>query len=62
MQRLYIHFQHVVESSVEESSTQYLHITETEDLQGTEAAVAALQDLRYNTENGKYGIMQIDRE
>ncbi|XP_041105172.1 zinc finger protein ZFAT-like [Polyodon spathula] len=43
--------EHVVESSVEESSTQYLHITETEDLQGTEAAVAALQDLRYNTEN-----------
>lgn len=45
-------WEHVVESSVEESSTQYLHITETEDLQGTEAAVAALQDLRYNTENG----------
>ncbi|MBN3314639.1 ZFAT protein, partial [Atractosteus spatula] len=43
----------VVESSLDEPSTQYLHITETEDLQGTEAAVAALQDLRYNTENGE---------
>ncbi|KAJ8415785.1 hypothetical protein AAFF_G00403420 [Aldrovandia affinis] len=41
-----------VVESLEESSTQYLHITETEDLQGTEAAVSALQDLRYNTENG----------
>ncbi|XP_035281526.1 zinc finger protein ZFAT-like isoform X5 [Anguilla anguilla] len=38
--------------SLEEPSTQYLHITETKDLQGTEAAVSALQDLRYNTENG----------
>ncbi|XP_066571948.1 zinc finger protein ZFAT isoform X2 [Amia ocellicauda] len=43
----------VVESTLEESATQYLHITESEDLQGTEAAVAALQDLRYNTENGE---------
>ncbi|XP_051791971.1 zinc finger protein ZFAT-like isoform X2 [Erpetoichthys calabaricus] len=42
----------VVESTVEESSTQYLHTAESEDLKGTEAAVAALQDLRYNTENG----------
>ncbi|KAG2464787.1 ZFAT protein, partial [Polypterus senegalus] len=42
----------VVESAVEESSTQYLHTAESEDLKGTEAAVAALQDLRYNTENG----------
>uniref|UniRef100_A0A8C4SPS7 Zinc finger protein ZFAT n=1 Tax=Erpetoichthys calabaricus TaxID=27687 RepID=A0A8C4SPS7_ERPCA len=38
--------------SLEESSTQYLHTAESEDLKGTEAAVAALQDLRYNTENG----------
>ncbi|XP_063155771.1 zinc finger protein ZFAT [Candoia aspera] len=36
----------------EETSTQYLHITEAEDLQGTQAAVAALQDLRYTSENG----------
>ncbi|XP_036395514.1 zinc finger protein ZFAT-like isoform X2 [Megalops cyprinoides] len=41
-----------VVESLEEPSTQYLHITETDDLQGTEAAVSALQDLRYNTENG----------
>ncbi|XP_029602657.1 LOW QUALITY PROTEIN: zinc finger protein ZFAT-like [Salmo trutta] len=41
----------VVEQSVEEPLTQYLHITETEDPQGTEAAVSALQDLRF-TENG----------
>ncbi|XP_015212586.1 zinc finger protein ZFAT isoform X1 [Lepisosteus oculatus] len=46
-------WEQVVESSLDEPSTQYLHITETEDLQGTEAAVAALQDLRYNTENGE---------
>ncbi|XP_034980413.2 zinc finger protein ZFAT isoform X3 [Zootoca vivipara] len=32
--------------------TQYLHITEAEDMQGTQAAVAALQDLRYTSENG----------
>uniref|UniRef100_A0A5F8GG76 Zinc finger and AT-hook domain containing n=1 Tax=Monodelphis domestica TaxID=13616 RepID=A0A5F8GG76_MONDO len=38
----------------EESSTQYLHITEAEeDVQGTQAAVAALQDLRYTSENGE---------
>uniref|UniRef100_A0A8D2DCB7 Zinc finger protein ZFAT n=1 Tax=Sciurus vulgaris TaxID=55149 RepID=A0A8D2DCB7_SCIVU len=37
----------------EEPSTQYLHITEAEeDVQGTQAAVAALQDLRYTSENG----------
>ncbi|XP_058132063.1 zinc finger protein ZFAT isoform X2 [Dasypus novemcinctus] len=37
----------------EEPSTQYLHITEAEeDLQGTQAAVAALQDLRYTSESG----------
>uniref|UniRef100_A0ACB8FE79 Uncharacterized protein n=1 Tax=Sphaerodactylus townsendi TaxID=933632 RepID=A0ACB8FE79_9SAUR len=35
-----------------ETATQYLQITETEDAQGTEAAVAALQDLQYTTENG----------
>uniref|UniRef100_A0A8C4SPQ5 Zinc finger protein ZFAT n=1 Tax=Erpetoichthys calabaricus TaxID=27687 RepID=A0A8C4SPQ5_ERPCA len=45
-------WEQVVESTVEESSTQYLHTAESEDLKGTEAAVAALQDLRYNTENG----------
>ncbi|XP_066479982.1 zinc finger protein ZFAT [Tiliqua scincoides] len=37
----------------EETSTQYLHITEAEDVQGTQAAVAALQDLRYTSENGE---------
>ncbi|XP_012578353.1 PREDICTED: zinc finger protein ZFAT [Condylura cristata] len=37
----------------EEPPTQYLHITEAEeDVQGTQAAVAALQDLRYTSENG----------
>uniref|UniRef100_A0A8C6W7T0 Zinc finger protein ZFAT n=1 Tax=Nannospalax galili TaxID=1026970 RepID=A0A8C6W7T0_NANGA len=37
----------------EEPSTQYLHITEAEeDIQGTQAAVAALQDLRYTSESG----------
>ncbi|XP_052559531.1 zinc finger protein ZFAT isoform X3 [Tympanuchus pallidicinctus] len=38
----------------EEASTQYLHITEAgEDDQGTQAAVAALQNLRYTSENGE---------
>ncbi|KYO45227.1 zinc finger protein ZFAT isoform B [Alligator mississippiensis] len=38
----------------EESSPHYLHITEAEeDVQGTQAAVAALQDLRYTSENGE---------
>ncbi|NXC46597.1 ZFAT protein, partial [Penelope pileata] len=38
----------------EEASTQYLHITEAgEDVQGTQAAVAALQNLRYSSENGE---------
>ncbi|XP_009881191.1 PREDICTED: zinc finger protein ZFAT isoform X1 [Charadrius vociferus] len=38
----------------EEASTQYLHITESgEDVQGTQAAVAALQNLRYTSENGE---------
>lgn len=37
----------------EEPSTQYLYITEAEDVQGTQAAVAALQDLRYTSENGE---------
>ncbi|KAL8181788.1 UNVERIFIED_CONTAM: hypothetical protein K2H54_028445 [Gekko kuhli] len=36
----------------EETATQYLHITGTEDAQGTEAAVAALQNLQYTSENG----------
>ncbi|KAM5281909.1 zinc finger protein ZFAT isoform 3-T3 [Ctenodactylus gundi] len=37
----------------EEPPTQYLHITEAEeDAQGTRAAVAALQDLRYTSESG----------
>ncbi|NWV98226.1 ZFAT protein, partial [Machaerirhynchus nigripectus] len=38
----------------EETSTQYLHITEAgEDVQGTQAAVAALQNLRYTSENSE---------
>ncbi|NWS85175.1 ZFAT protein, partial [Toxostoma redivivum] len=38
----------------EEASTQYLHITEAgEDVQGTQAAVAALQNLRYTSENSE---------
>ncbi|KAK1331872.1 hypothetical protein QTO34_007548 [Cnephaeus nilssonii] len=37
----------------EEPAAQYLHITEAEeDVQGTQAAVAALQDLRYTSESG----------
>ncbi|XP_024596988.1 zinc finger protein ZFAT isoform X3 [Neophocaena asiaeorientalis asiaeorientalis] len=37
----------------EEPSTQYLHITQAEeDVQGTQAAVAALQDLRYTSDSG----------
>uniref|UniRef100_A0A8C5N2A3 Zinc finger and AT-hook domain containing n=1 Tax=Leptobrachium leishanense TaxID=445787 RepID=A0A8C5N2A3_9ANUR len=40
-----------VADASEESSTQYLHITEAEtDVQGTQAAVAALQDLRFTSE------------
>uniref|UniRef100_A0A8C3YPP8 Zinc finger protein ZFAT n=1 Tax=Catagonus wagneri TaxID=51154 RepID=A0A8C3YPP8_9CETA len=39
--------------TIEEPSAQYLHITDAdEDVQGTQAAVAALQDLRYNSESG----------
>uniref|UniRef100_A0A670JKI1 Zinc finger protein ZFAT n=1 Tax=Podarcis muralis TaxID=64176 RepID=A0A670JKI1_PODMU len=38
--------------------TQYLHITEAEDMQGTQAAVAALQDLRYTSENASSQILQ----
>ncbi|XP_006830909.1 PREDICTED: zinc finger protein ZFAT-like [Chrysochloris asiatica] len=39
--------------ALEEAPTQYLHITEAdEDVQGTQAAVAALQDLRYTSESG----------
>ncbi|NXQ56244.1 ZFAT protein, partial [Anthoscopus minutus] len=38
----------------EEASTQYLHIAEAgEDVQGTQAAVAALQNLRYTSENSE---------
>uniref|UniRef100_A0A673K966 Cytoplasmic dynein 1 intermediate chain 1-like n=1 Tax=Sinocyclocheilus rhinocerous TaxID=307959 RepID=A0A673K966_9TELE len=40
-----------VVESVEEPAMQYLHIAETEDPQGTETAVSALQDLRFNTQN-----------
>lgn len=45
-------FIQVVES-VEEPAMQYLHIAEAEDPQGTETAVSALQDLRFNTQNGQ---------
>lgn len=40
-----------VVESVEEPAMQYLHIAETEDPQGTETAVSALQDLRFNMQN-----------
>ncbi|XP_077207566.1 zinc finger protein ZFAT isoform X2 [Paroedura picta] len=44
----------VLQSTVEvteETAAQYLHVTETEDAHGTEAAVAALQNLQYTSEN-----------
>lgn len=45
----------------EEASTQYLHITEAgEDVQGTQAAVAALQNLRYTSENGKLPVWGLE--
>lgn len=45
--------QQVLEAPAEQTQTQYFHIAECEeDVQGAQAAVAALQDLRYNTENG----------
>lgn len=50
-------FIQVVES-VEEPAMQYLHIAETEDPQGTETAVSALQDLRFNTQNGQKQLLQ----
>ncbi|XP_053323375.1 zinc finger protein ZFAT [Spea bombifrons] len=41
-------------TAMEETSTQYLHITEADgDIQGTQAAVAALQDLRYTSETSE---------
>ncbi|KAH0617417.1 hypothetical protein JD844_015597 [Phrynosoma platyrhinos] len=36
----------------DEETSSYLHITEAEDMQGAQTAVAALQDLRYTSENG----------
>lgn len=51
-------FIQVVES-VEEPAMQYLHIAETEDPQGTETAVSALQDLRFNTQNGQEQLLSI---
>ncbi|XP_052000064.1 zinc finger protein ZFAT-like [Xyrauchen texanus] len=50
-----------VVESVEEPAMEYLHITETEDPQGTEAAVSALQDLRFNTQNGVVSATAADR-
>lgn len=50
----------VVESA-EELNTQYLHIAETEDVQGTEAAVSVLQNLRFNTQNGVVSATATDR-
>lgn len=45
----------------EEASTQYLHITEAgEDVQGTQAAVAALQNLRYTSENSKLHFSRLE--
>lgn len=50
-----------VVESVEEPTMQYLHIAETEDPQGTETAVSALQDLRFNTQNGVVSAAAGDR-
>ncbi|XP_060726877.1 zinc finger protein ZFAT-like isoform X1 [Tachysurus vachellii] len=50
----------VVESA-EEPNTQYLQIAETEDVQGTEAAVSVLQNLRFNTQNGVVSATATDR-
>ncbi|ROL47804.1 Zinc finger protein ZFAT [Anabarilius grahami] len=50
-----------VVESVEEPAMQYLHIAETEDPQGTETAVSALQDLRFNTQNGVVSAAAGDR-
>ncbi|XP_072536439.1 zinc finger protein ZFAT isoform X2 [Salminus brasiliensis] len=50
-----------VVESVGEPSTQYLQIAETEDAQGTEAAVSALQNLRFNTQNGVVSATAADR-
>lgn len=47
----------------EEASTQYVHITEAgEDDQGTQAAVAALQNLRYTSENGKLPFWELEHQ
>lgn len=44
----------------EEPAAQYLHITEAEgDVQGTQAAVAALQDLRYTSESGSVCLLHV---
>ncbi|XP_077068608.1 zinc finger protein ZFAT isoform X3 [Siphateles boraxobius] len=50
-----------VVESVEEPAMQYLHIAEAEDPQGTETAVSALQDLRFNTQNGVVSAAAGDR-
>lgn len=51
---IYVYVQQVLEAPAEQTQTQYFHIAECEeDVQGAQAAVAALQDLRYNTENGE---------
>ncbi|XP_022530053.2 zinc finger protein ZFAT [Astyanax mexicanus] len=50
-----------VVESVEEPSAQYLQIAETEDAQGTEDAVSALQNLRFNTQNGVVSATTADR-
>lgn len=42
-----------VVESLEEQSTQFLQITETEDSHGTEEAVTTLQDLHFTTQNGE---------
>ncbi|XP_043923136.1 zinc finger protein ZFAT [Protopterus annectens] len=47
-------WEQTVDTPLAEASTQYLHITEAdEDAHGTQAAVAALQDLRYNADIGE---------
>ncbi|XP_062847085.1 zinc finger protein ZFAT-like [Trichomycterus rosablanca] len=53
--------QYEVVESAEEPTTQYLQIAETQETQGTEAAVSVLQNLRFNTQNGVVSATATDR-
>ncbi|XP_026863072.2 zinc finger protein ZFAT isoform X1 [Electrophorus electricus] len=50
-----------VVESVEEPTTQYLQITEAEDAQVAEDAASALQNLRFNAQNGVVSATAADR-